>query len=230
MARKKYLEKVKLVEKGKLYQLPQAAELVRQLSTSKFDGTVELTINLGVDPKQSDQQVRGTVGLPHGLGKKINVIVIAKGDNAKQAQTAGADEVGDDELIKKIEGGWTEFDVLITTPDMMPKVGKLGKILGRKGLMPSPKAGTVAQDVGKTVKEFKAGKVEFKVDKQGIVHLPIGKISFTADKIAENYKAIYNAIMRAKPSASKGTYVKSVFLSPTMGPAVRIDHNALTEE
>ncbi len=230
MAGKKYAEKIKLIEKGKVYQLPEASALVKQLSISKFDGSVELTINLGVDPKQSDQQVRGTVSLPHGLGKKITVVAIVKGENAKLAQGAGADVVGDDDLIKKIEEGWTEFDVLVTTPDMMAKVGKLGKVLGRKGLMPSPKAGTVVQDVSKAVKEFKAGKVEFKVDKQGIVHLPIGKISFEAAQIAENYKAIYNAIMRAKPSASKGTYVKSVFLSPSMGPGVKIDHNAVSEE
>jgi len=223
MSGKKYKEKVKLIEKGKIYQIPKAMELVKQLSTSKFDGTVEMTLNLGVDPKQSDQQVRGTVGLPHGLGKKITVVVITKGEKVKDAETAGADFVGDDDIIKKIEGGWVDFDVLIVTPDMMAKVGKLGKILGRRGLMPSPKAGTVTPDVGKAVKEFKAGKLEFKVDKQGGIHLPIGKISFEAKKLEDNYLTIFKAIVRAKPSGAKGVYIKSAYLAPTMGPAVRVE-------
>ncbi|MBU0579620.1 MAG: 50S ribosomal protein L1 [Candidatus Margulisbacteria bacterium] len=230
MVAKKYAEKVKLVERGKIYSIAKAVELVKQLSISKFDGTIELSINLGVDPKQSDQQVRGTVSLPHGLGKKIVVVVIAKGDKAKEAEDAGADVVGTEELIQKIEGGWTEFDVLIATPDMMAKVGKLGKILGRKGLMPSPKGGTVTADVGKAVKEFKAGKLEFKVDKQGIIHLPIGKVSFEAKKLEENYLAIYNAIVRAKPSGAKGVYIKSIYLAPTMGPSVKVETIVKGEE
>lgn len=220
---KKYKEKVKLLERGKTYGVPEAVKLVKELSTSKFDGTVEMILNLGVDPKQSDQQVRGTVNLPHGLGKKITIAVITKGEKVKAAEKAGADVFGEEDVVQKIEGGWTDFDILIVSPDMMAKVGKLGKILGRKGLMPSPKAGTVTPEIAKAVKEFKAGKLEFKVDKQGIIHLPIGKVSFEAKKLEENYLKIFNAIVRAKPSGVKGVYLKSAYLSPTMGPAVKVD-------
>jgi large subunit ribosomal protein L1 len=229
MSGKKYIETSKKVEQGKTYSLKDAAALVKELSTSKFDGTVELTMNLGVDPRHSDQQVRGTINLVHGLGKEINVVVIAKGELAKEAEAAGADVTGDDELITKIEGGWTEFDVLIVSPDMMSKVGKLGKVLGRKGLMPSPKAGTVTKDIGKAVQEFKAGKLEFKVDKQGSIHLPIGKVSFEPKKLEENYQVIFDAVVRAKPSGAKGAYIKSVFLAPTMGPAVKLETVSIKE-
>jgi len=220
---KKYLEKVKLVEHRKKYAPADAASLVKQTSITKFDGTINLSIKLGIDPKRSDQQVRGTVSLPGGLGKKTKVIVIAKGEKIKEAETAGADLVGADDLIDKISKGWTDFDVAIATPDIMGSVGKLGKVLGQKGLMPNPKTGTVTFDVARAVKEFKAGKVEYKTDKTGVVHVAIGKISFAEDKIVANLTTVLEAIIKAKPSSVKGVFLKSISVAATMGPSVFID-------
>jgi large subunit ribosomal protein L1 len=220
---KKYQEKAKLVEHRKKYVPEEAVSLVKKTSITKFDGTVDLSIKLGIDPKRSDQQVRGTVNLPGGSGKKTKVIVIAKGEKIKEAEAAGADLAGGDDIIEKISKGWTDFDVAIATPDIMGAVGRLGKILGQKGLMPNPKTGTVTFDVGKTVKEFKAGKVEYKTDKTGVVHVPIGKISFSEDKLAGNLKSVLEAVNKAKPSSVKGIFLKSVAISATMGPAVHVD-------
>lgn len=220
---KKYTEKAKLVEHRKKYAPAEAASLVKQTSISKFDGTINLSIKLGIDPKRSDQQVRGTVTLPGGLGKKTRVIVIAKAEKIKEAEAAGADFVGADDLIDKISKGWTDFDVAIATPDIMASVGKLGKVLGQKGLMPNPKTGTVTFEVGRAVKEFKAGKVEYKTDKTGVVHVPIGKVSFAEDKITANLTSVLEAIIKAKPSSVKGIFMKSVAISATMGPSVFVD-------
>jgi large subunit ribosomal protein L1 len=220
---KKFLEKAKLVDPAKKYIPAEAASLVKNTSITKFDGTVNLSIKLGIDPKRSDQQVRGTVTLPGGTGKVTRVIVIAKGEKIKEAESAGADAAGSDDLIEKISKGWTEFDVAIATPDIMAQVGKLGKVLGQKGLMPNPKTGTVTFDVGKTVKEFKGGKVEYKTDKTGVIHVPIGKISFTEDKIIKNLAAVVDAVNKAKPSGVKGVFVKSIALSATMGPSIKVD-------
>jgi len=220
---KKFAEKIKLVEKGKQYSAEEAVKLVKQLGTAKFDETIDAAFALGVDTKQSDQQVRGSVLLPHGLGKKIVVAVICSEDKISEAKDAGADFVGADDLVEKINGGFTDFDVLVATPNMMAKVGKLGKVLGRKGLMPNPKAGTVVPSgLGKAVQEFKTGKLEFKIDKFGIVHMPIGKISFSETHLAENFKSVYDAISRSKPTSVKGIFFKSVSLSPTMGPSVKV--------
>jgi large subunit ribosomal protein L1 len=224
---KKYAEKAKLVDPEKKYLLTEAVALMKQTSYSKFDGTVNLSIKLGIDPKRSDQQVRGTVNLPGGSGKKTRVIVIAKGDKIKEAELAGADHVGAEDLIEKISKGWTDFDVAIATPDIMAAVGKLGKVLGQKGLMPNPKTGTVTFDVGRTVKEFKAGKVEYKTDKTGVVHVPIGKVSFADDKIGSNLSAVVDAVNKAKPSSVKGVFIKTVAISATMGPAVKVDATKL---
>jgi len=220
---KKYEEKTKLVEKGKIYSLTESVELLKQLGVAKFDETIDLSVRLGIDPRKSDQQVRGTVSLPHGLGKDIRVAVIAKGEQAKDAESSGASVVGGEELIQKIESGWLAFDVLIATPDLMPKVGKLGKTLGRRGLMPSPKNGTVTTDVKQAIQDFKAGKLEFKADKFGIVHLPVGKLSFDTTKIIDNFMIIYRSLAKAKPSAAKGVYFKSITLSPTMGPGICVE-------
>ena len=203
--------------------LGEAVPLVQKLKFAKFDETVELCFRLGVDPKHADQMVRGTVVLPHGLGKTRNVLVIAGGDKQKEAQEAGADTVGGEELVEKIQGGWMDFEAVVATPDMMRAVGKLGKILGPRGLMPNPKTGTVTVDVGKAVREIKAGKVEFRVDKTGIVHAPVGKVSFQTPALVENAKALVESIIKAKPAAAKGKYVKSVTMSSTMGPGVSID-------
>jgi len=220
---KKYLEKAKLVETGKKYSPEEAVSLVKQTSITKFDGTVDLAIKLEIDPKRSDQQVRGTVNLPQGTGKKIKVVVIAKGEKIKEAEAAEADFVGSEDIIEKISKGWTDFDVAIATPDIMGAVGRLGKILGQKGLMPNPKTGTVTFDVGKAVSEFKAGKIEYKTDKTGVVHVPIGKVSFGADKLDANLKAVLEAVNKSKPSSVKGSFLKSVAVSATMGPAVHVD-------
>jgi large subunit ribosomal protein L1 len=224
---KKFIEKAKLVDPAKKYLPAEAVSLVKNTSITKFDGTVELSIKLGIDPKRSDQQVRGTVSLPGGSGKIVKVAVIAKGDKIKEAEAAGADFVGADDLIEKISKGFTGFDVTIATPDIMAAVGKLGKVLGQKGLMPNPKTGTVTFDVGKTVKEFKAGKVEYKTDKTGVIHVPIGKISFTDDKISSNLSAVVDAINKAKPSGVKGIFIRAVSLSATMGPSVKVDASKL---
>jgi len=224
---KKYQEKAKMVEPGKKYQPVDAVSLAKQTSITKFDGTMNLSIKLGIDPKRSDQSVRGTVTLPGGSGKKVRVIVIAKGEKIKEAESAGADHVGAEDLIEKISKGWTDFDIAIATPDIMAAVGKLGKVLGQKGLMPNPKTGTVTFDVGRAVSEFKAGKVEYKTDKTGVVHVPIGKASFKDDKLNSNLTAVVEAVNRAKPSSVKGVFIKSVALSSTMGPAVKVDVSKL---
>jgi len=224
---KKYQEAAKLVDASKLYEPEEAVALVKQTARAKFDETVEVAIRLGVDPKKQDQAVRGVVVLPHGTGKTQRVLVFAKGDKAKEAEAAGADYVGDSDLINKIQQGWFEFDVCVATPDMMSEVGKLGRILGGKGLMPNPKAGTVTFDVAKAVQEIKAGKIEYRLDKAGQIHAPIGKVSFDADKLAENFRALVDAVNRSKPAAAKGVYLKSIAVSSTMGPSVRVNAAAL---
>lgn len=223
---KKYAEALKQVDKEAAYEPAEALELVKKLASAKFDETVEVAVRLGIDPKKQDQNVRGVVVLPHGTGKTKKVLVFAKGEKAKEAESAGADYVGDQDLINKIQQGWLDFDVCVATPDMMSEVGKLGRILGGKGLMPNPKAGTVTFDVAKAVQEIKAGKIEFRTDKGGIVHAPIGKVSFDLDKLVENLKALIDALLRAKPAAAKGQYLKNVSVSSTMGPGVRVNVQA----
>jgi large subunit ribosomal protein L1 len=212
----------KLVE-ARPYKLSDATELIKKTHHTKFNETVELAINLGVDPKHSDQVVRGTVVLPHGLGKSVRVLVLASGEKQREATEAGAEFVGGDEMVQKIMDGWTDFDAVIATPDMMRSAGKLGKVLGPRGLMPNPKTGTVTADIAKAVKETKAGKVEFRVDKAGIVHCPVGKINFDAANLAENAHAIIVAVVKGKPAAAKGKYVKKITLTSTMGPAITVD-------
>ena len=205
------------------YSLEEAIPLIQKVKFAKFDETVEMAMRLGVDPKHADQMVRGTVVLPHGLGKSKKVLAIAGADKQKEASEAGADHVGGDEIVEKIIGGWMDFDAVVATPDMMRAVGKLGKVLGPRGLMPNPKTGTVSTDIGKAVREIKAGKVEFRVDKTGIIHAPVGKTSFAGDSLVANAHALVDSIVKAKPAAAKGKYLKSVTLSSTMGPGVRID-------
>jgi len=219
----KRYEKAQAQVEDKAYKLEEALPLVKKLADAKFDETVEVAMRLGVDPKHADQMVRGTVVLPHGLGKSKKVCVIASGEKIKEAEQAGAEHVGGEELVAKIQEGWLDFDALIATPDVMRSVGKLGKILGPKGLMPNPKTGTVTFDLAKAVREIKAGKVEFRVDKTSIIHTPVGKASFDVDKLIENTKALIDSIVKAKPSASKGKYVRSIYLSSSMGPGVRVD-------
>ena len=219
---KKYAVARKLVEKP-AYTLADAMPLVKKAAFAKFDETVELAMRLGVDPKHADQMVRGTVVLPHGLGKSKRVIVIASGEKVREARDSGADEAGGDDLVQRIQGGWLDFDAVVATPDMMKSVGKLGKVLGPRGLMPNPKTGTVTMDVARAVKEVKAGKVEFRVDKTGIIHCPLGKVSFDAAKLAENAHALISNVIKAKPATAKGRYVKSIVISSTMGPGVPID-------
>lgn len=216
------------VEQGKDYALEEAVKLIKEAAYAKFDETVDMVLNLGVDPKKSDQMVRGTVVLPHGMGKKVRVLVFAKGEKEKEARDSGADYVGSEDLVEKIQKGWLDFDSTVATPDIMGLVGKLGKILGPRGLMPNPKLGTVTFDVAKAVKEIKAGKVEYKTEKAGIVHVPIGKVSFEENRLLENARAILDAILKAKPSTSKGRYLKRVSLSSTMGPGIRVDVGKLT--
>lgn len=220
---KNYRQASESIEPTTLYAPLEAMRLVKQLSKAKFDETVEVHIRLGVDPRKADQQVRGTVVLPHGTGKQVRVAVFAQGEKAREAEAAGADVVGAADLAQKVEKGWFEFDVAIATPDMMSTVGKLGKLLGPRGLMPNPKAGTVTFDVGKAVKDTKAGKVEYRVDKFGIVHLILGKVPFEERMLVENYAAVLEEIIRARPAAAKGRYLKSISLSTTMGPGVRVD-------
>ncbi|MCZ0755270.1 50S ribosomal protein L1 [Anoxybacillus sp. J5B_2022] len=220
---KKYVEAAKLVDRFKAYSVTEAIELVKKTSIAKFDATVEVAFRLGVDPKKADQQIRGAVVLPHGTGKVQRVLVFAKGEKAKEAEAAGADYVGDTDYINKIQQGWFDFDVIVATPDMMGEVGKLGRILGPKGLMPNPKTGTVTFDVAKAVKEIKAGKVEYRVDKAGNIHVPIGKISFDSEKLVDNFTTIYETILKVKPAAAKGTYVKNVTVTSTMGPGIKVD-------
>jgi len=219
---KKYTSAKEQVE-DRPYALEEALPLIQKIKFAKFDETVGLSIRLGVDPKHADQMVRGTVVLPHGLGKSKRVVVIAGADKQKDAEEAGADVVGGEELVERIAGGWVDFESVVATPDMMRAVGKLGKVLGPRGLMPNPKTGTVTPNVGQAVKEIKAGKVEFRVDKTGIVHAPVGKLSFTAQNLVENASALLDSIVRAKPSAAKGKYLKSITVSSTMGPGVRVD-------
>lgn len=221
---KRYLESLKSYEKSKLYDTTEGMTAVIGTASAKFDETIELSVKLGVDPRHADQQVRGVVVLPHGTGKVKRVLVIAKGTKADEATAAGADFVGAEEVVAKIQAGWTDFDTCITTPDMMGLVGRLGKILGPKGLMPNPKSGTVTMDVARAVTETKAGKVEYRVDKTSIVHVPIGKKSFGVEKLAENYNTLMEAIVKAKPSAAKGQYLKSVTLAATMGPGVKLTY------
>jgi large subunit ribosomal protein L1 len=220
---KKYNQAKEALDRNKRYDLGEGLRLVTESSYARFDESVDVAIRLGVDPRKADQMVRGTVLLPHGTGKTIRVLVFAKGQKEKEASDAGADYSGGDELIEKISGGWLEFDKAIATPDMMSSVGKLGKILGPRGLMPNPKVGTVTFDIEKAVKEIKSGKVEFRVEKAGIVHVAVGKVSFGVEKLLENVKALLEVIMRAKPPTSKGVYLKSIGLSTTMGPGVKID-------
>ena len=220
---KKYLEAAKLVDRTVIYQPLEAVELAKQTTTVAFDASIEVHLRLGVDPRHADQMVRGTVVLPHGTGKTVRVAVFAQGEKAQEALRAGADEVGGDDLVKKIEAGWLEFDVALATPDSMGMVGKLGKILGRRGLMPNPKAGTITFDLERAVKEVKAGRVEFRVDKAGIVHCAVGKSSFEATALLENLASLVEAINRAKPTGAKGQYLRGLTIASTMGPGIRVD-------
>ncbi|SDZ62441.1 large subunit ribosomal protein L1 [Evansella caseinilytica] len=220
---KKYVDALKLVDREKVYDVNEAVELVKKTATAKFDETVELAARLGVDPKKADQQIRGAVVLPHGTGKTQRVLVFAKGEKAKEAEAAGADFVGDDDLINKVNQGWFDFDVVVATPDMMAQVGRLGRVLGPKGLMPNPKTGTVTFDVTKAVNEIKAGKVEYRVDKTGNIHVPIGKVSFEDGKLIENLTTIIETLLKVKPAAAKGTYMRNVSIASTMGPGVKVN-------
>lgn len=221
---KRYQEAAKLVDSSKVYEAKEALEIIEKMPKPKFDETVELHVKLGVDSKHADQQVRGTVVLPHGTGKSLRVLVFAKGDKAKEAEAAGADFVGAEELVPKIEKeNWFDYDVIVATPDMMGVIGRLGKVLGPKGLMPNPKSGTVTMDVTKAISEIKSGKVEYRLDKTNIIHLGIGKASFGAEKLVENYQTVIDAIIKAKPAAAKGQYIKSVALTTTMGPSIYIN-------
>lgn len=215
---------------ARLYDLQQASELVKEVAYGKFDETVELAIRLGVDPKRADQMVRGTTVLPHGTGKKVRIVVFAKGEKEQEARAAGADYVGSDDLLEKIKGGWLEFDSAIATPDLMASVGKLGKVLGPRGLMPNPKTGTVTFEVGKAIQEIRKGRVEYKVDKAGIVHVPIGKVSFGGQKIKDNAQAVFESVVKAKPASSKGRYVRSATMSSTMGPGIALDSASLSRQ
>jgi len=222
---KKYLEAVKKIDKTKKYTLNEAVSLIKQISYVKFNESVDVSIRLGVDPKHADQQVRGTVVLPSGIGKKIRVVVFVKGEKRREAEESGADFIGDDDLINKIKGGWTDFDAAVASPDMMKDVGKLGKILGPRGLMPNPKLGTVTNDVAGAIRELKAGKIEFRVDKNANIHCTIGKISFNEDQLRENLKALLTAIQKSKPSSSKGQYFRHISISTTMSPSIKIDQS-----
>jgi len=227
---KKYKEKAKLVEKLKLYDVNEAIDLVQKTTIAKFDETVEAHVRLGVDSRHADQQVRGAVILPHGTGKKVRVLCFAKGEKAAEAEAAGADYVGAEDLIAKIQGeNWFEFDVVVATPDMMGTVGRLGRVLGPKGLMPNPKAGTVSADVTKAIADIKAGKIEYRLDKTNIIHVPLGKISFGSEKLTDNFQTLMSAVIKAKPAAAKGTYLKSVVLSSTMGPGIKVNTLRITE-
>lgn len=225
---KRYQEAIEKVEKEKNYVPFEAIQLVKENATAKFDETIEAHIKLGVDPRKAEQMVRGTVVLPHGTGKKVRVVVFAQGEKAKEAETAGADVVGGNELVEKVQKGWLEFDAAVATPDIMGAVGKLGKILGPRGLMPNPKIGTVTFDVGKAVKDIKAGKIEYKVDKSGIVHVPLGKASFSKEALIENYVSLLEEIIRAKPAAAKGRYLRSISITSTMGPGIKVDTTKVT--
>jgi large subunit ribosomal protein L1 len=220
---KAYKEAVAKIEKDRLYEPVEALKLVKEMGTAKFDETVEAHVKLGVDPRHADQQVRGTVSLPHGTGKTLRVLVFAKGEKVKEAEQAGADYVGAEDFAEKIQGGWFDFDVAVATPDMMSVVGKLGKILGPRGLMPNPKAGTVTFDIERTITELKAGRIEYRIDKTSIIHVPIGRVSFEVEKLEDNLNAFAEALIKAKPAAAKGQYMRSVNICSTMGPAVKVN-------
>lgn len=220
---KAYKQAAAKIEKNRLYEPVEAIKLVKEMAAAKFDETVEAHVKLGVDPRHADQQVRGTVSLPHGTGKTLKVLVFAKGEKVKEAEQAGADYVGAEDMAEKIQGGWFDFDVAVATPDMMSVVGKLGKILGPRGLMPNPKAGTVTFDIERTIKELKAGRIEFRVDKTSIVHVPIGRVSFEEEKLQDNLNAFAEALIKAKPAAAKGQYMRSINICSTMGPGVKIN-------
>ncbi len=220
---KKYQEALKQIDRYELYEAEDALKLVKEAAPARFDETVEVSVRLGIDPRHADQQVRGAVVLPHGTGKSRKVLVFAKGEKAQEAEEAGADYVGAEELIEKIRGGWLDFEVAVATPDMMSSVGKLGKLLGPRGLMPNPKTGTVTFDVGRAVKEIKAGKIEYRTDKTGILHAPIGKVSFPLESLVENFRILMEAVIKAKPAAARGQYLKSITVSSTMGPGVKVN-------
>ena len=225
---KRYADNIKTVDKLKSYDITEAVSLLKGMNSAKFDETIEVAINLGVDPKHADQLVRGTVSLPNGTGKEVKVIVMSKDEEKiKEAKDSGADYAGFDEYFDKIKNGWFEFDVLVATPDMMSEVGKLGKILGPRGLMPNPKTGTVTKDISKAVSEVKAGKIEFRVEKNGIIHNSIGKVSFSKEKIIENVQVFVNAILKSRPQAAKGTYMKKVTITSTMGPGIKLDQSSI---
>lgn len=224
---KKYEEAFKLIDRDKFYDVNEAFELVKKTATAKFDESVEVAFKLGVDPRHADQQIRNAIMLPHGTGKTRTVLVFAKGEKAKEAEAAGADFVGAEDMIAKIQGGWFDFDVAIASPDMMGEVGKIGRLLGPKGLMPNPKTGTVTMDVAKAVEETKAGKIAYRVEKAGIIHAPIGKASFSEEALKENFQALAQAIINAKPATQKGVYMRSVTISTTMGPGIKLNPNAL---
>ena len=226
---KRYIQTAEKIEPRKLYSLDEAIQKLKETATAKFDESIELSVRLGVDPRKADQMVRGTVSLPAGTGKTVRVLVLTKGDKEAEAKEAGADYVGGEELIEKIQNGWLDFDAVIATPDIMGQVGKLGRILGPRGLMPNPKVGTVTFDVGQAVRDVKAGKIDFRVDRYGIVHAAIGKKSFTPEQIKENVQAFMEVIQRLKPPTAKGVYIKSIALSNTMGPGIRVDKNTISE-
>ncbi|QOR34567.1 50S ribosomal protein L1 [Clostridium sp. 'deep sea'] len=226
---KRYSAAKELVDRDRLYDPLEALELVKKNATAKFDETIELAVKLGVNPRHADQQVRGAVTMPAGLGRTVRMVVFAKDDAAEAAKAAGADMIGDEEVAKKIQGGWMDFDLVLATPDMMRVVGRLGRVLGPRGLMPNPKAGTVTADIANAVKEFKAGKIEYRVERAGIVHAPIGKASFSVEDLKSNFNALMGALMRARPAAAKGQYVKSVAVSSTMGPGIKINQQKASE-
>ncbi len=227
---KRYREIAKKVDRDKTYELEEGLQLAKETATAKFDESVELSIRLGVDPRKADQMIRGTVALPHGTGKTVKVLVLTKGPKAKEAEDAGADYVGFEEYIEKLKSGWTDIDVVIATPDVMAQVGKLGRILGPRGLMPNPKSGTVTMEVGSAVKAVKAGRIEFRVDKYGILHIPVGKASFEIDKLVENAKTFLETVLRLRPATAKGQYVRSIYVTPTMGVGIKLDRNAVLAE
>ena len=227
---KRYREIAKKVDRMKAYELEEGLALAKETATARFDEAIEMSVRLGVDPRKADQMVRGTVALPHGTGKTVRVLVLTKGPKAKEAEDAGADYVGFEEYIEKLKSGWTDIDVVIATPDVMGQVGKLGRILGPRGLMPNPKSGTVTMEVGSAVKAVKAGRIEFRVDKYGILHVPIGKASFESEKLLETAKAFLEVVLRLRPASAKGQYVRSVFVAPTMGVGIRLDRNAVLAE
>jgi len=227
---KKYKEAAKLIDRKVLYDPEEAVELVKKTSYEKFDATIECHLRLGVDSRHADQQVRGAIVLPHGTGKSVRVLVIAKGDKAAEAQAAGAEYVGDEDMINKIQSeNWFDFDVMVATPDMMGLVGRIGRVLGPKGLMPNPKAGTVSMDIKKAVEEIKAGKIEYRLDRANIIHVPIGKASFDANKLVDNFKTLVDAVVKARPAAAKGTYLKSVVITSTMGPGIKVNASRIND-